>query len=127
MCKFYPKNYDLFKTIRRNDMLAEKILRCLEKNINSNNIEAILDLKKHDMLKTIININGIKIEYSLDTGANTTIVSLDLVKQLNLPINKQNTSNVIVANNHAIVSPGTYNLPVQIYDHIFSMSSHCSS
>jgi hypothetical protein len=116
-------HYDLYKTIARNDMLADECIKHLEKRAKINNIEAKSHRMEYDLIKCRFEVNDQNVESILDTGANFSVISRKLTEELNLPINLSQASEVTLANNQVSKTRGTVQVSIKIDDTIFSCTA----
>ncbi|KAM0685580.1 hypothetical protein COBT_003207 [Conglomerata obtusa] len=121
--KNIPDYYRARETINKNDLLAEEILKCLQKT--KENIKTISsqdypnDKIQFDILTAKLNINHNIITAIIDTGASHSVISKTLAEKLNIPIYKNEKTNLSLANNDTISTVGKcYNIPIILNNHV---------
>ncbi|KAM0686264.1 RNA-binding protein with serine-rich domain 1 [Conglomerata obtusa] len=120
--KIIPEHFYARTTIAKNDIFAFEILRQLK--MNKKDLINLAQEKQHevfDILKAQIEINHQLIETVIDTGANFSVISKNLVERLELPMCKQEISNITVANNDIVKTIGKINeLKMNINENIYT-------
>ncbi|KAM0685600.1 hypothetical protein COBT_003188 [Conglomerata obtusa] len=114
-----PEYFDLYKTICKNEIILDEMIKSIELRNKVNNVNARSTEHHFDIIKCNFKINEKEIAATLDTGANYSVISSDLVRELNLPINIKDISSVSLANNNVVYTKGSVNVPIQVNEIIF--------
>ncbi|KAM0686534.1 hypothetical protein COBT_002240, partial [Conglomerata obtusa] len=115
-----PEYFDLYKTICKNEIILDEMIKSTELRNKVNNVNARSTEHHFDIIKCNFKINEKDFCATLDTGANYSVISSDLVRELNLPINIKDISFVSLANNNVVYTKGSVNVPIQLNEIIFS-------
>lgn len=104
-----PKKFDAIKTIKSNKIFAYEILKSLEsKQVNTFNVEKWND--DVDIIKVEIELDGKKYKAVIDTGANSSVIRNEIVQELDIPVFRQKSNRLQMANGDIMESVGVTNI-----------------
>lgn len=99
-----PPHLDIFKTLRKNELLTNAILDCLPRN----NVNMCCAERKNcfDVTRCRVQVNSICFDAIIDSGASFSFVSREAVEKANLPVKYNHSGKITLANGNTTTSSG---------------------
>lgn len=108
--KILPSHYKIYPTLKRNEFILNELCKNISyQNRNDQvNTMKITDKEfKYDITTCQVKIDGKQLTAIIDTGANVSLISQKLVKELNLPLQLNKNNNCItLADNNIVKTDG---------------------
>lgn len=118
-----PKHYSIRESLKRNEQFLDELIRVVQTQKKEKTVLYAQKEIQYQITTCNTKIENVEIETVIDTGANLSIVSEELVKFLNLPQQLNNKCQIKMADNTYAVTGGLVNLKIQINKDIYKCAA----